>query len=272
MTVDSPATAGLEVIEGNFSITDDGSNGTDPNLVNNQVQISTPVEAAPDLAITLTVPEISYAKPGDALAFTLDYANTGNQDATGTFVDISLPYHTAFDVEASSAGWITVTEDSLYRYPIGDLSTIAQGELIFAVTVLNDSSPGLTEISLSGSIADDGNSGEDLNSANNQDDAAVVYSEAPDLSLDKTGPASVQPGMSLVYTLSYTNLGFSTATNLLITETLPEHTFFDASNSDAGWTHVGETTVHLQHHQPDTESNWEHGICGAYQRSIPEAF
>ncbi len=44
---------------------------------------------------------------------------------------------------------------------------------------------------------------------------------APDLSINKFGPSFAQPGNLISYTLVYTNAGVFTATNVLITDTLP---------------------------------------------------
>jgi hypothetical protein len=39
----------------------------------------------------------------------------------------------------------------------------------------------------------------------------------------------------VVYTLSYTNTGGTTATSVVITETVPDHTTFNAAASSPGW-------------------------------------
>jgi uncharacterized repeat protein (TIGR01451 family) len=46
-------------------------------------------------------------------------------------------------------------------------------------------------------------------------------SNAPDLIISKFGPAWARPGDLISYTLIYTNIGYYTATNLLLTDTLP---------------------------------------------------
>lgn len=55
------------------------------------------------------------------------------------------------------------------------------------------------------------------------------------LQISKTSAAIVEAGRTLVYTLSYSNVGGMTATSVMITETVPEHTTFKASASTSGW-------------------------------------
>ena len=70
------------------------------------------------------------------------------------------------------------------------------------------------------------------------DDATVTVSDqAPDLSLVKDdGGASTTPGGGVIYTLNYANVGSLAATGVLITETVPANTRFDAPASSGGWT------------------------------------
>src|SRR5579862_1438691 len=45
----------------------------------------------------------------------------------------------------------------------------------------------------------------------------------PDLALGKTGPAQAAAGSVITYTLSYSNIGEVTATNVVLTDFLPGH-------------------------------------------------
>jgi len=47
--------------------------------------------------------------------------------------------------------------------------------------------------------------------------------------------SSVAAGATLVYTLSYSNVGGTTATSVMITETVPAPTTFNAAASTSGW-------------------------------------
>jgi uncharacterized repeat protein (TIGR01451 family) len=56
------------------------------------------------------------------------------------------------------------------------------------------------------------------------------------LQINKTSPFSVEVGETLLYTLTYSNVGGAPATNVIITETVPDHTTFIAASSTTGWT------------------------------------
>ncbi len=59
----------------------------------------------------------------------------------------------------------------------------------------------------------------------------------PGIELTKTdGGIIVGQGLPLVYTLNYSNTGELDLTDVVITETVPENTTFDAAGSTAGWT------------------------------------
>lgn len=57
----------------------------------------------------------------------------------------------------------------------------------------------------------------------------------PILRIFKTATSKVAPGATLVYSLSYGNAGDLTATGVVITETVPNHTRFNAAASTPGW-------------------------------------
>jgi uncharacterized repeat protein (TIGR01451 family) len=57
----------------------------------------------------------------------------------------------------------------------------------------------------------------------------------PILQISKTSASSVAAGATVVYTLSYSNVGGTTATGVTITETVPAHTTFNAAASTSGW-------------------------------------
>jgi len=59
---------------------------------------------------------------------------------------------------------------------------------------------------------------------------------APDFSITKSdGGASVAPGGTASYTLTYANAGDQGATGVVLTETVPANTTFNAGASTAGW-------------------------------------
>src|SRR5205085_2894938 len=72
--------------------------------------------------------------------------------------------------------------------------------------------------------------------ANNSGSDTTPVVAAPDFSISKSdGGASVAPGGTVSYTLTYANSGNRGATGVVFTETVPANTTFDAGASTAGW-------------------------------------
>jgi uncharacterized repeat protein (TIGR01451 family) len=84
-------------------------------------------------------------------------------------------------------------------------------------------------------ISDDGAGGPDPIPGDNFS-TAVTPLVVPDLQIRKDdGGVSVQAGGTVVYTLSFGNVGGGDATGVVITDTVPTNTVFDASASTPGW-------------------------------------
>jgi large repetitive protein len=95
---------------------------------------------------------------------------------------------------------------------------------------------GVTQISNTASIADDGASGADPTPGDNSASDTTPVTAAPDLTLTVTDNGmSVVSGGMVTYVVSYANQGSRDATGVVITETIPAHTTFDAAASTAGW-------------------------------------
>src|SRR5204862_428668 len=85
-------------------------------------------------------------------------------------------------------------------------------------------------------IADDGSNGTDPNPGNNSASDTTPLTGAPDLSLTKSDAgASVAPGGTVSYALAYSNTGNRGASGVVLTETVPANTIFNAGASTAGW-------------------------------------
>ncbi len=237
--VDEPLPAGITETINSASIADDGNNGADPDLDNNSNPDTTPLEAAPDLVIVKDDGEAT-ALPGDTVVYTLSYQNVGNQDATGVVLTETVPANTVFNAANSTAGWICTPTDlagSTCTLDIGDLAAgAAVATANFAVTIVNPLPAGVTEVSNSASIADDGSNGLDPTPENNSDPDTTPITAIPDLVIVKDdGEATAAPGDTVIYTLSYQNVGNQDATGVVLTETVPAYTVFNPANSSAGW-------------------------------------
>src|SRR5690606_958936 len=91
-------------------------------------------------------------------------------------------------------------------------------------------------ISNTTTIGDDGSNGADPTPANNSSTDTTPVINTPDLTIEKSdGGATVAPGGTVAYTLVYTNQNGQGATGVVITETVPANTTFNAGASTAGW-------------------------------------
>jgi uncharacterized repeat protein (TIGR01451 family) len=239
VTVTDPLPAGVSQISNTASIADDGVNGTDPTPGNNSGSDTTPVTGAVDLSITKSDGGASVA-PGGTVSYTLTYANAGNRGATGVVLTETVPANSTFNSGASTAGWACAPDGNA-----GSTCTLAAGSLAagsgdqtatFAVTVINPVPAGVTQISNTASIADDGANGTDPAPGNNSGSDTTPVTGAPDLTLAKSdGGVSVAPGGTVSYTLTYANAGNQGAAGVVLTETVPANTAFNSGASTAGW-------------------------------------
>jgi uncharacterized repeat protein (TIGR01451 family) len=198
------------------------------------------VVLAPDLSLTKSDGDASVA-PGGTVAYTLTYANSGDDAATGVVLTETVPANTTFNAGASTAGWSCAPDNnagSTCTLAIGGLAAASGDQTAtFAVTVVNPLAAGVSQISNTASIADDGTNGTDPTPGDNSaSDTTPVTGAAPDLSITKSdGGAEVVPGGDIAYTLTYSNNGNRGASGVVLTETVPTHTAFDAGSSTAGW-------------------------------------
>ena len=236
--VDDPLAPGVLEIDNNTSIADDAANGPDPTPGDNTDDDQTPITDAIDLAITKDDGGATTA-PGGTVAYTLNYENVGNRDATGVVLTDTVPANSTFNPGASTAGWVCVPGNAAgatCTLAIGNLAIGASGSATFAVTVSDPVPDGVSEIDNTASIADDGASGPDASPANNTDDDQTPVTAAPDLTIVKDdGGATTTTGGTVVYTLDYANVGNQPANAVVITETVPANTTFDLAGSSVGW-------------------------------------
>jgi len=238
VNVDDPLAAGVTQIANSAAIADDGTNGADPTPGDNDAADTTPLDAVPDLTVTKDDGGIN-SNPGLTIAYTLDYQNVGSQNATGVVISETVPANTTFNPTASTAGWVCVPDanaGSACTLTVGALAGGAGGSAVFAVTVDDPLAAGVTQIANATSIADDGANGPDPTPGDNSDNDTTPLGGVPDLVIVKDdGGIDAMPGDLVVYTLAYQNVGDQNATGVVIDETVPANTSFDAGASTAGW-------------------------------------
>jgi uncharacterized repeat protein (TIGR01451 family) len=232
----SPVPAGVLHLDNQASLGDDGSNGADEDPADNTAQDDTPVLAAFNLQVTKSDGGLS-AVPGQFLTYTVAYTNTGPFTATGVVVVETVPLHTTFVAAASAAGWICTpgpTAGAACAFAAGHLPARAGGSLSFVVLVDSPLPAGVTAITNTASVTDDGSHGPEPILADNQATDLAPVQASPDLALGKDdGAIAVLPGGVITYSLTYTNSGNVAAVGVVITETVPVSTTFAAGGPTA---------------------------------------
>ncbi len=238
VTVNASIPAAIAQTTNTVSIQDDGTQGTDPTPANNEDSENTPLTAAPDLNLQKTDSD-STATPGNAIVYTLTYQNVGNQDATGVVITETVPQHTTYTTTGSTPGWVCTPDasaDSSCALEIsGVVAAGSSASVTFAVVVDAPLAAGIREIYNFATVADDGENGDDLTEDNWAEETTPVTAE-PILTITKVDDVDpTTPGSTIVYTITYDNVGDQTATGVVITETVPTYTTFNADLSDDRW-------------------------------------
>ncbi|MBN2004014.1 MAG: DUF11 domain-containing protein [Anaerolineae bacterium] len=184
----------------------------------------------PQLALDKAVSP-AFAEPGDAVTYTLAFANVGTYTATGVLLTDIFPAEIADVVIASSGVVITDVGAPLYTWSVADLPPGTGGVItltgIFSVPV---ASPPGTQVSNSATITctEDPEGDEDM---------VVLAVPFRDLEIHKYAyPDPAIAGRSIVYTVTVTNRGSDSMANVVITDTLPPSTtLHTVDQTDDGW-------------------------------------
>jgi uncharacterized repeat protein (TIGR01451 family) len=204
------------------------STSSDLNTANNSASASTTVLSAADLSVSV-IDSPDPVTTGGALSYTVTASNAGPSQATNVTVTSTLPSGVAF-VDAGGVGWtcsaigqqVTCTTAAM---PLG----AAQPITIDTTAPTSDGS--ITETSsISTSTTDPG--------ANNNSASQSTTVNAPsDLSLAlSASPTAAAAASTLTYTIGITDLGPRDATNLVVTDRLPDGNVQFVSATGIGWT------------------------------------
>lgn len=176
------------------------------------------------------------ADPGDTVTYDIDYENLGSEGATGVVLTETVPVGTTFHAAGSTAGWTCADgapAGTTCELAIGNVGAGASGSAAFAVTIASPVPPGTTVIDNTVTI---GGNEEESTTDNNSDDDETSVVGVIDLYVDKVDdPTSTTPGGTITYDVTYGNkaLATTTATDVVLTETVPAHTTYVAAGSSA---------------------------------------
>ena len=224
VTVNSTLPAGTTQIENVARI------GYSGNATAAESSDTTPLEANVGLKLSKDDGGGS-AGAGEIIAYTLAYNNEGTLAALGVVISETVPAYTTF--AGPAAQWscpVSSPAGSSCQHTVGLLLGKAAGTVPFQVKVVESLPAELTQISNRAVIgaqfspnADDGSDRTEIRAT-------------PDLTLGVSdNNATVAPGASVGYRLSYTNLSTRSAAGVQLTVALPAFTHFSATGSSIGW-------------------------------------
>lgn len=232
-------TSGGSVINGDAALSSDLN---DPMPDNNNDSTTTTVLTSADLSIFKGSNQ-SLVLPGTDVVYTVGVDLIGPDSAANVTLTDVVPTHMTFQSIDAPPGWsvttppvngtgtITATRSSL------GIKTFNQ----FTITLrLNLSAPGAAIITNTATIS---SATFDPDSSDNSDSYDFTVDAPPalaDLSVSRiASPDPAVRGQDLTYTITVANLGPNPATNVTLTETLPDETSFVSFNLPAGWTQGG---------------------------------
>jgi uncharacterized repeat protein (TIGR01451 family) len=189
------------------------SDQADPNTGNNSATEPTTVNAETDLSISKTDSD----DPADRdvnFTYTITVTNNGPSTATGVTVTDPLPAQMSFvsaTPDQGSCGYVNPTVTC-------NLGTLASGSTADVAIVVNPTIEGGPY----SNTADVTGNETDLNLVNNSATENTTVQAAVNLSVIKTdSPDPVVVGNNLMYTITASNSGPSTATGVTLSDTLP---------------------------------------------------
>ena len=231
LLVTAPAQAGSLTNSASVS-----STTSDPNPANNSSSVTTGVTASADVSMTKSGPATVVA--GSSVSYSLVVANAGPSDAANLLVTDTLPAGVTF-VSANGAGWVCTNSGNVSVSCTR--AALATGATAPTITVVVTAPAQAASLTNSAAVA---TTTSDPVPANNSDSMTTTVTASADVSMTKSGPATVVAGSSVSYSLVVANAGPSDAANLLVTDTLPAGVTFVSANG-AGWvcTNSGNVSV-----------------------------
>ena len=212
--------------------TDQNKAGGDCGEANWTITVQGNQKPVLDLSILKTANPTS-VQPKATVVYTLNVTNAGPDIDHGVVITDPLPADEAF---ISASGAPCSASASVVTCTIGDM---AAGQS--TVVLLTTTAPSMTgtfpnTATVHGDV-------EETTLTNNQSTAVITVSTLPpppgtpqvDLAITKTAdPSAVNVNDPLLYTLRATNNGPDTATNVIVTDTLPDGLIVDGISSDKG--------------------------------------
>ncbi|HEX7831359.1 MAG TPA: DUF11 domain-containing protein, partial [Thermoanaerobaculia bacterium] len=183
------------------------STTSDPSNANDSASAITNVGAQADLAISKSGP--ASANVGDPLVYTVSVTNNGPSPATNVVVSDITPTGIAFQSNSGACA-------SAYPCNLGTLNS-GQTAIITSTYSIPTNYAGASVINTATATSDVN----DPDSSDNTSAATTTITPEADLGIDKSGPPSIAPGQLIIYTLSITNAGPTSATSVVVADPTP---------------------------------------------------
>lgn len=208
----------------NASVTGNEPESTTANNSVSEVTVIRPI-------VDVRVSKSDSADPvnaGSSFAYTLTVTNDGPSTATSVVVTDLLPAGISLASSSTSQGSVSESGGTVTA-SLGTLNSGASATITLNVDVA-DSAVGTLTNSVSVTSAE-----ADTNLSNNSDTESTTVTPVVDLVLTKSDSIDpVNAGSSFSYTLSVTNNGPSTATDVVITDLLPPEVSFSSASASQG--------------------------------------
>ncbi len=188
------------------------ANEPDPNTANNQSGV-TPNGQAADLQVVKTVDDAN-PRLGQDVTFTVTLTNLGPNAATNVRVDDVLPAGLGFVGATPSQG---TYDPATGVWTVGDLAASGAGAVAtLAVTTTVTQTGAITNVAASA-----GGDQTDPTPSNDEGSATVTVPASVDVSIVKSGPATVGAGGTISYTLVVANAGPDAANGASYSDDVP---------------------------------------------------
>jgi len=217
----------------------------DPNNGNSSGSAPTvPVTTGPSADLSLTKTTTSNgAAPGATIVYTIATHNAGPDPASNVVVTDALPASLLFQSIVAPAGFTCTTPavgaTGTITCNAATLASGANATFTLTVRVAANATGSVVNSATISSATSDPNGGNGASSA----PAVPVLPASADLSLTKTsGASTTTPGSTVTYTITVANAGPSTATSVVVTDTLPAGLQFVSATPSQG-SCSGTTTV-----------------------------
>ena len=194
---------------------------TDPDTTNNESSVTVPQQSA-DLQVNKTV-DNSNPSVGENITYTIAVTNNGPATATGVQVSDPLPSGLTFQSSNPSQGSY---DSGTGTWTVGTLANGSTATL--AITVRVDVADPVTNTATASADQPDPDT-------TNDESSVTVPDQNADLQVSKTvDNSNPSVGQNVTYTITLTNNGPGTATNIEVTEQLPTGLTFVSGNPSTG--------------------------------------